>query len=151
MYLRRRQHARVKMKKELGACVKEWCCSKTGNLVLAEVQAKQRCKSLQGDSGTSWIDIDGVQLDRVWWFIRYGRWRARMNHWQRLIEDTGGRMSEGISPCGWKWPMEMATLRMQVRTEFLPKCYSLIVGNHLTSLLSGLLNENENVYGCCEE
>ena len=84
------------MKKELeGARVKEWCCSESCNLMLAEVQAKQRRTSLQGDSGISWIDIDGVQLDRVWWFIRYGRWGARMNHWRRLIEDTGGDCLRG--------------------------------------------------------
>ena len=38
-----------------------------------EVQAKDRCKSLQGDGGTSGIDTDGVQLDGVWCLIRYGR------------------------------------------------------------------------------
>lgn len=67
------------MKKELEGAhvkrvyIKESCCSETGYLILAEVQAKERRKPLQGDGGTGGIDVDGVQLDGVWWLIRYGR------------------------------------------------------------------------------
>lgn len=56
-----------------GYILKKVAAQKLATEVLAEVQAKKGIKPLQGDGGTVGIDVDGVQLDGVWWLIRYGR------------------------------------------------------------------------------
>ena len=44
------------------------------------------------------------------------------------MEGMGGACLRGYVQVHGR-PMEMATLRIQVRTEFLPRCCNLIVGN----------------------